>query len=200
MKEFYLYSDTKIHNTIKQMFINFTIQIITKKQLKENKFINQNILLVIGEEFSEIPKKSFFFDNNVVLFYAENRNFNNNIFLDTKVFVKQININKFIDEVTTIFAENSLLYGDIKLVGEKIINKKTEKEIFLTYLEKEILIFLIDNKKTEKKFILEGALGIQKDTETKTVESHLTRIRNKILKINSKLKILSKGNKVFLEP
>jgi len=41
-------------------------------------------------------------------------------------------------------------------------------------------------------------LKIKKEIETKTVESHLTRIRNKLSKINSKLKIISKGKKIFL--
>jgi len=86
----------------------------------------------------------------------------------------------------------------IKVLGEKIINKKTEKEIFLTNLEKKILIMLIDKVKIEKNFLLEVVLNIKKETETKTLESHLTRIRSKLLKINSNLKILSKENKVFL--
>ena len=82
--------------------------------------------------------------------------------------------------------------------GEKIINNKTDKEITLTSLEKEILRLLIDKKETEKNFLLESVLKIKKETETKTIESHLSRIRNKLSKINSKLKIISKGNKIFL--
>ena len=61
-----------------------------------------------------------------------------------------------------------------------------------------LLLLLIDQKQTEKNFLLESILKIKKDTETKTIESHLTRIRNKLFKINSKLKILSKDDKVFL--
>ena len=94
--------------------------------------------------------------------------------------------------------ENSLNYEDIIIIGEKIINKKTKKEIFLTFLEKDILILLIERKKTKKNYLLESVLKLKKDTETKTIESHLTRIRNKLSKINSKLKILSKDDKIFL--
>lgn len=199
MKELHLYSDKKIHNVIKEMFINFEIQIISKEQIKKNNFFNQNILLIISEDFLQSLKSSFFFNNNVVIFYVTNKSFDNNIFYDAKVFNKHININIFIDELTTLFAKNSFTYGDIKILGEQIINKKKEKEIFLTTLEKEILIFLIDRKQTEKKFLLEDVLKIKKDTETKTIDSHLTRIRNKLSKIDSQLKILSKGDKVFLE-
>ena len=117
---------------------------------------------------------------------------------DLKTFNKHININKFIDEVTTFFAKNSIIYGDIKVQEEKIINNKTEKEIPLTPLEKDILTLLIERQEIEKNFLLEGVLKIKKETETKTIESHLTRIRNKLSKINSKLKIISKGKKIFL--
>ena len=57
---------------------------------------------------------------------------------------------------------------------------------------------LINQKQIEKNFLLESILKIKKDTETKTIESHLTRIRNKLLKVDSELKIISKGGKVFL--
>jgi len=198
MREFYLYSEKQIHNTIKEMFLNFEIHIISIDKLKKNNFTNQNILLITEGNFLEDLKSSFFLKNNIIIFFTTIDHLNNKFFFDAKIFNKHININKFIDEVTTSFDENLLYYEDIKILGEKIINKKTEKEIFLTALEKNILILLIDRKQIEKKFLLESVLKLKKDTETKTIESHLTRIRSKLLKINSKLKILSKGDKIFL--
>ena len=134
-----------------------------------------------------------------MIFYETSKEFKNKIFFDAKVFNKLININKFIDEVTAFFVKNSIKYGDIKIVGEKIINNKTEKEIFLTTLEKDMLVPLIDGGQIEKNFLLENVLKVKKDIETKTIESHFTRIRNKLLKIDSKLKIISKGGNVFLK-
>jgi hypothetical protein len=199
MKEFYFYSEKQLHNIIKEMFMGFNIHTISADKIKKNNLMNQNILLIMGGALLEGLSKSFFYNNNVIIFYPTNKNFNNKIFFDAKIFNKHININKFIDEVTTHFVENSLNCGDIIILGEKIINKKTEEEIFLTTLEKNILILLIDREQTEKNFLLEDILKIKKDTETKTLDSHLTRIRSKLLKINSRLKILSKNNKVFLE-
>ena len=198
MREFYFYSEKKIHKTIYEMFINFQIQSVSLEKIKENNFNNQNILLITSGGFLKNLNKSFFYKNNVVIFYETNKNFNNKIDYEARVFNKQININKFIDEVTTYFVGNLINYRDIKILGEKIINNKTGKEIFLTTLEKDILIYLIDHDHTKKGFLLENVLKIKKDTETKTIESHLTRIRNKLLKINSKLKIVSKDEKVFL--
>tara|TARA_B100001063_G_C16587278_1_gene463800 strand:- start:133 stop:735 length:603 start_codon:yes stop_codon:yes gene_type:complete len=198
MKEFYFYSEKKIHKTIKEMFINFEIHITSLEKIKKNNFINQNILLIISGDLLQDLNKTFFLNNNVVIFFSSNNNLNQNFFFGAKTFTKLTNISKFIDEVTTTFVENSLNYEDIIIIGEKIINKKTKKEIFLTFLEKDILILLIERKKTKKNYLLESVLKLKKDTETKTIESHLTRIRNKLSKINSKLKILSKDDKIFL--
>ena len=198
MKEIYLYSEKNINKLLNKIFISFEVHNTSPEALKENNFINQNILLIVSETFEEGLQKSFFNKNNVVIFYTTNNNPNRKILYDIKTFNKPININKFIDEITTFFVKNSISYGDIKLQGEKIINNKTEKETSLTLLEKDILTLLIDQQEVEKNLLLEGVLKIKKETETKTIESHLTRIRNKLLKINSKLKITSKGNKVFL--
>ena len=198
MKEFYLYSEKRIHKIINEMFTGFEIHTISKEMIRKNNFKNQNILLIVNGELLNFFNKSFFSYNNVVIFFTTNNNLNKSFDFEARVFNKHININKFIDEVTTCFVTNSFYFGDIKILGEKIINKKTEREIFLTTLEKEILTLLIVRKQIEKNSLLEGVLKIKKNTETKTIESHLTRIRNKLIKINSKLKILSKGEKVFL--
>ena len=198
MREFYLYSQMKIHNTISEMFINFKIQNISAEKLKNNNFKNQNILLVVNEDFLKNLNKSFFLKNNIVVFFSTENPPVHNCYFDIKVFNQHINVTKFIDEVTTYFVGNSIKYRDIKILGERVINKKTEKEIFLTTLEKNILISLIDRKQVQKNFLLESVLKIKKDTQTKTIESHLTRIRNKLLKINSDLKIISKVDWVVL--
>jgi len=198
MKEFYLYSEKKINQLLKEMFVGFKVHNASLAALKKNNFINQNILLIVSEIFEESLQRSFFKKNNVVIFYTTNSNPNRKNLYDLKTFNKHININKFIDEVTTLFVKNSIIYGDIKVQGEKIINNKTEKETPLTPLEKEILTLLIERQEIEKNFLLEGVLKIKKEIETKTIESHLTRIRNKLSKINSKLKIISKGKKIFL--
>ena len=199
MKEFYLYSEKKIHNIIKEMFLNFKIHSISAEQIKQNNLKNQNLLLILEGELLKNLSRSLFFNNNIVIFYETNKVLDNKLYSNVKFFTKHININKFIDEVTTYFDGNVSDFGDIKILGEKIINKNTQKEIFLTTLEKDILIALIEKKQAERNFLLEGVLKIKKDTETKTIESHLTRIRNKLIKINSKLKIITRGEMVFLK-
>ena len=200
MKEFYFFSEKKFQTIIKEIFIGFQINFISIDNIKKNNLINQNILLIANIDILIDLKDSFFSNNNVVVICPSNKYFSKSFFANTKVFDKHININKFIDDVSTYFVKNSLNYEDIEIIGERIVNKKTKKETFLTALEKDILILLVDQKQAEKNFLLENVLKIKKDTETKTIESHLTRIRNKLLKINSNLKIISKDHKVFLIP
>jgi hypothetical protein len=198
MKEVYFYSEKKINKLINEIFIDFEVHTLSIEKIKKNNFINKNILLILDRKILKDLSRSFFFNNRVVIFCETGKDFDKKFFFDAKIFNMHININKFINEVTPFFTGNSFNYGDIKIVGDKMINNKAEKEIFLTALEKDILIPLINRKIIEKNFLLESILKIKKDTETKTIESHLTRIRNKLSKANSRLKIISKGGKIFL--
>jgi len=71
--------------------------------------------------------------------------------------------------------------------------------VLLTPLEKEILIFLFENKRVKKDLLLEKIIKIKKEIETKTVESHLTRIRGKLIKIKSQIKIKTKEDIFYLD-
>ena len=70
MKEFYLYSEKKINQFLNEIFISFEIHNTSLDTIKKNNFINQNILLIVSEEFEEGLQQSFFNKNNVVIFYT----------------------------------------------------------------------------------------------------------------------------------
>ena len=71
--------------------------------------------------------------------------------------------------------------------------------LFLTPLEKEILTFLFENKRITKNYLLENIIKIKKEIETKTAESHLTRIRGKLTKIKSQIQIKTKDDLFYLD-
>ena len=198
MREFYLYTERPIIRTIKEAFIGFKIYSISKQDLKKNKFTNKNIFLVLNECLPVDISEIFFLKNNVVIFFSKQNDINRREYLNVKIFSGQNNINKLRDEILTFFASKTFIYKNIKILEERIININTDKEAFLTPSEKDILILLFERKKIEKNFLLENVLKLRKDTETKTVESHLTRIRKKLLNINSQIEITSKDNMIFL--
>ena len=198
MKEFYLFSERPINNTIEEVFADFKIHNISKDFFKKNNIINKNILFILNENLPIDFNDVFFLKNNVVIFFLKKNNQDKKKYFKTKVFIEHTNINKFTDEVVTFFASKPFIYKDIKIVGEKLINSKTKKEVFLTPSEKNILTLLFEKKKIERRFLLENVLKLRQDTETKTIESHLTRIRKKLLSINSQIEIISKESTVFL--
>ena len=197
MREFYFYSDSAIHKTIKEIFVDFKIHTVSKEVIQKNHLINKNILLVLTKNLPTNLDKFFFLKNNVVIFLKKNT-LDKKKYFKTKIFNGHININKFTDELITFFESTWIIYKDIKIKGEKIINFKINKEAFLTPSEKDILILLFEKKKIQKNFLLESVLKLRQDTETKTIESHLTRIRKKLQSINSNIEIILKENTVFL--
>ena len=110
-----------------------------------------------------------------------------------------IRIKKFFDTIRMCFLSKTIFYKDLKIVGEKIFNLELKLFCTLTYLEKEILTKLIEKKEINRDYFLEEILKIKKNIETKTIESHLTRIRKKLLSIKSKITITSKEDKFYLE-
>ena len=198
MKEFYLYAERSTERTIREIFKDFKIHILLKEDLKEKNFINKDIFFVLNKTLPIDLNEVFFLKNNVVIFSSKQINVSKNIYLNTKIFSGHTNINKLRDEITTFFASKKYFYKDLKILEDKITNTKIEKEVHLTPPEKDILILLFERKKIEKNFLLENVLKLKKDTETKTIESHLTRIRKKLLRINSQVEIISKENTVTL--
>jgi DNA-binding response OmpR family regulator len=80
-----------------------------------------------------------------------------------------------------------------------MINLRNNMGCFLTALEKKILIEFIEYKKIKRDYFLENIIKIKKNVETKTIESHLSRIRKKLLKINSLIQISSKEDVFYFE-
>ena len=197
MKEFYLYAEKRINKTIEEIFVDFEIQTISKEVIKKVSLINKNILLLINEN---VPSELYelLLKNNTVIFFLKKNNFNKKKYFNTKVFYGITNIDKFKHEVITFFGSKHFIFKDIKIWEEKIINSNDKKEVYLTPPEKEILILLFERKKIAKDFLLESVLNLRKDTKTKTLESHLTRIRKKLICINSEIEIILKENTVFL--
>ena len=198
MREFYFYTENKINKTIEEVFTDFKIHTISKEVLLTNTLTNKNILLFLNENLPKDLNDFFFMKNNAVIFFLKQNSRDKKKYYNTKIFTSCTNINKFKDEVITFFVSKSFIYKNIIIKEEKVINTKSKKDVYLTPLEKDILILLFEKKKIEKKILLENVLKFREDTETKTIESHLTRIRKKLSSINSSIEIITRENIVFL--
>ena len=195
---FYLYSQESIHNIIKEALSDFEVHKISMDIITIGSLKNKNVLMVLKDNFTYDIKESFFLNNNVVVFFSKENKADRNKYFNAKIFCGYTNIKRFIDEVKTCFASKPYVFKNIKIWGEKITNIVSGQEYLLTPLEKDILIILCEKQKIERQDLLEKVLKIRKDTETKTIESHLTRIRKKLLKINIQIEITSKDNMIYL--
>ncbi|MDC0037542.1 hypothetical protein OAJ30_02575 [Alphaproteobacteria bacterium] len=111
----------------------------------------------------------------------------NVIFYPTNISIFQKMIQKF--------HETSISFKDIYLSQDSfLINSINQKKIYVTEKEFEIIKLFFKKKIIRKDFIQEKILNLQKIVDTKSLDSHLTRIRNKFLVIESGLNISSIKN------
>ena len=93
------------------------------------------------------------------------------------------------------FRETNISFKDIYLSQDSfLINSNNQKKIYVTEKEFEIIKLFFNNKIVRKDFIQEEILNLQKIVDTKSLDSHLTRIRNKFLAIESGINIVSVKN------
>ena len=86
----------------------------------------------------------------------------------------------------------------ISIDNEKLTNINNNSFCYLTKVEYEILFFLIREKEINKNIIKENILNIKSNVETNSLDSHLTRIRRKMIKIKTSVKIQSKSEKLLI--
>ena len=103
-----------------------------------------------------------------------------------------INLNELHSILEKFLFNKKFTLNNIEIQNKILLNKKTNSQCTLTDIENDILIYLLSNKISYKKNIKENILKVKSDIITNSLDSHLTRIRKKLDKINSNLKIQSK--------
>ena len=96
-----------------------------------------------------------------------------------------VKISVFKNLIKTIFDKNQL-FGDLLIKGNYIENINGKIRAYLTETQIDILKILISGKKIKKDEIKKNILQIINSLDTKSLESHLSRIRKKLTEIESK--------------
>ena len=107
-------------------------------------------------------------------------------------------IYKIKNAVKKFILNQKIYFGDLVIFNKKLYNNKSTNKCFLTDLENNILTFIISEKVCNKNSIKNNVLNLKTEIQTNSLESHLTRIRKKIEKLNSKIKIQSRGEFVSI--
>jgi DNA-binding response OmpR family regulator len=196
----YIYSNVFIQDFFKKILLDYNIYELDEEHLFDDEFKNNNVIFIIDEELISSIKEFFFSNNNVLVLYSKKENkIDEKKFSQTTFLNRPIKIKQFLDAIKTCFFLKTVFYKDIKISEQKIINLNLGLNCSLTSLETKILYEFVENKKIKRDYFLENIFKIKKDIETKTIESHLTRIRKKLLKIKSDTRISSKDDVFYLE-
>ena len=184
------------------LYGKFSISIFTNNSILDliKKVDNTNVLLVSIDILDSLDKKylNFFRDNEKKSIFLINKEDKKDILLEKQIKPKSIiniplSISNVIQIIEGLIREeankmNDIIIGDFSLdvVGRKIsLNKINEK---LTEKETEILWKLlnkIDHRIPQKEFLKE-IWGYDENIETRTLETHIYRIRKKLNSIGAK--------------
>tara|TARA_B100000965_G_C19546954_1_gene738295 strand:- start:224 stop:841 length:618 start_codon:yes stop_codon:yes gene_type:complete len=195
----YLYTKKTLFNIIQEILLDYNIINLTFDQIYSSDFKNNNVLFVLDKDFVKDIKESFFINNNVVVFFSKKEHALDLTKLNqANFFYGNISVKKFIDEINTHLIFKKIIFNNTEIAGEKMTNLSSGLYVLLTPLEREILIVFFKNKKIQRNYFLEEILKLKKNIETKTVESHLTRIRKKLQKIESNIQITTKEDIFYI--
>ena len=195
----YLYSENFLLSIVQEILIDYKVTPLTLDHLSNKNFKNNNILLLFKNNLTSEIKEPFFSNNKTLIFLSKKQQSHiltkpNN----ANFFYGKSSVKKFLDEIKTYFISKKIILKNIEILGEKITNINSGLSLLLTPLEKKILTPLLENNKVNRDFLLEEILKIKKNIETKTIETHLTRIRKKLIKIESEIQISSKDDTFYL--
>ena len=186
------------------------IYIVEFKQLfnilyEINNFLNYNLYEIDYKNY--LIKKNLDCNNSIFLFNnskslnKKKLNLKNILFFDDV----PININKLLEKINifylkNIYQSNSQFYFKDYILN---LNNKTmslrKKKIKLTEKEIKIILFLYSKKTPQKITILQQKIwGYKQDLETHTVETHIYRLRKKIINHFNDDRFLKKNKEGYL--
>ena len=155
-----------------------------------NKASNKNIIIFFLNEknmdhYFKLKNKdlAILLVNNDLKFIKKSRNFfEDQITIPFKI----VNFEK---KIIAILAKQKFKKSSLIELGKYKINKNEKKikkdnlELKLTEMEINLLIFFVSNKNpVSKNFILKNLWHYSEDSDTHTIETHIHRLRKKILK------------------
>ena len=192
-----IYSNIILKNFLTNFLFEYELKFkkldsIDKKQTN----IFANVIIISNNKDLDLINFNKLGDNFLVI--SNSKKINSFQTKNTKFINSPISINHIRNTIENFIQNLKIKFHDICIDNEKLINLNNKFHCYLTKVEIEILSFLIREKETSKNFIKENILKIKSDIETNSLESHLTRIRKKMIKIKTTVKIQSKSEKLLI--
>tara|TARA_E500000178_G_scaffold19780_1_gene18618 strand:- start:3003 stop:3605 length:603 start_codon:yes stop_codon:yes gene_type:complete len=192
-----IYSNNKIEKFLHSLFSKYDLIFRKLESIDYMAQKNQpNIIIINDKNERALINFKNLNDNYLIItcLKINKSNLNNKIqFLNTPIPIN------YLKNAILNFTQNlKIQYYDISIDNDKLINLKNNSFCYLTKVELEILKNLIKEKEISKAYIKENILNIKSNIETNSLESHLTRIRKKMIKVDTSVKIKTKSEKLSI--
>ena len=196
-RDLVIYSNLESHSFINQLLSNYNIQYKNLNELKNKKKENVSIIFYFNTK-SKFDQICYLTENDLLITNSQN---NKNISQLNLIYLKKpIYPKKIRTHIDRFMSNKKIDFEDIYILDKKIFNRHTNVHCSLTDIEEQIIIYLINNIFCSKEHIKQNILKIKSSIETNSLESHLTRIRKKLNKINTSLVIKSKNDNISIYP
>ena len=192
-----VFSNNKIINFLNIIFSQYELSFRKLEIIEYDSKISQGNIIIINNN-KEIDLVDFrkLGENYLVISSINNKDLNS--YSDIKLLQTPAPINILKNRIYNFVQNLKFQLHDLSIENEKLINLRNKSFCYLTKSELDILTFLIREKETPKDFVKENILKIKSDIETNSLESHLSRIRKKMNKIKTIVKIQTKGEKLLI--
>tara|TARA_B100001057_G_scaffold5421_2_gene4934 strand:- start:1027 stop:1593 length:567 start_codon:yes stop_codon:yes gene_type:complete len=168
----------EIFNEIKE-FLNFEIEYFNSNNIKKLNLIDNKNYLVIS--------------------MSSCKGIGNCLFLKDL----PLNINKLLEKINLTFLKNQFNNQSEVMIGKYILDLNSRKIIYgnkilnLTEKETDLILFINLNKKSSLKDLQEKVWKYSVSLETHTVETHIYRLRKKMLEIFEDKDFIKFDNKYY---
>ena len=202
--EIYLFINDDSKNSI---IIDFCLQ-SQKLNFKFHKFSNVKILsdkkklIIFKEKTSTNFFKRFMKENNALLFketvFFIPKNFNRKLInVGSKAIYYPTKFIDFESHIYNYFKRKKFIYENLVLRNDStLFNSITKKKSHLTEIESKIMSLLFQNEIVYKATINKNVLNQSPLIDSKSLDSHLYRLRKKLFIVDSTKKILLTENQV----
>lgn len=196
-KKLNVFSNEKIKDFLSKILSKYELVFIKLEAINyRDKNSNANIIFINNNKESDLINFEKLNNNYLIITSLKKNDIN---FYNSLNLLHTPQSIDYIKNTIENFMQNlKIRFHDIAIDNEKIINLKNNSFCYLTKVEIEILSYLIREKETNKNYIKENILNIKSNIETNSLESHLTRIRKKMSKIRTSVKIQTKSEKLLI--
>ena len=193
----YIFCNDKIKNFLISILSNYELKFIKLNIIEEaSQSVKAYIIFINKKEELDLINFKNLNNNYLIMSSLKNNNLSNNNVI--KLLNAPLSIDHIRNSIDNFLQNLKIQFHDIFVDKDKLTNLNNNSFCYLTKVELEILSCLIKEKVTSKNFIKENILNIKSNIETNSLESHLTRIRKKMNRIKTAVKIQAKSEKLLI--